>query len=118
MNNKKYELKFFKLETGDLVIEGSGQIEKNISMFLENWNSIGDVEDLMEYLEVVLHSNTDHEDYKDLKDYGIFDNINGLLLFMEDDNIQIIIGEDKSDKIKLSDFIEIVKDWKKFIEEN
>jgi len=111
----KYNFTFNTLSFGDPVIYGKGKLEEFISVFLRNWNTIYDIETLEEYLEIIYNDNTDHEDYLEILEHGIYDDVHSSLFFY-DKEISILFNNDMSERITIIDFKEIVSEWKLFVE--
>ena len=113
----QYNLKFSTLPQGDPVIEGEGKNEEFIAVFLRKWNTPYSVEILLEYLNVIKLDQKNHDDYRDILENGIYDDVHSSIFF-KDKGIQVLFNNQMSDEIALNDFIEIVNKWKSFINKN
>ena len=110
----KYNLNFNRLPQGNPIIEGNGKNEQFISIFIEKWNTPYKVEVLLEYLNMIDLEMKDHEDYNDILENGIYDDVHSNIFF-KDKKVQVQFNNEMSDEIELHDFIDIVNNWKIFI---
>jgi hypothetical protein len=111
----KYTINFSTLPQGDPTIEIDNNKGYFVARFLEKWNTVYDVETLIEYLNIIHSDNKEHEDYQDLLENGIYDDIQSTLFF-KNELIYILCGEQQSEEIKLSYFKEITLKWKAYLE--
>lgn len=110
----KYKFTYSTLSSGDPVINGEEKSEKLISVFLRNWNTVYDIETLEEYLEMVYNEYVDHEDYFEILEHGIYDDVHSSLFF-HGEELSIEFNEEVSERITITDFQEILSDWKSFV---
>lgn len=113
----EYKVNFDTLSQGDPIIRVNDKDEHFISIFLEKWNTVYDVNVLLEYLDIISLDQKEHEDYQDIVSNGIYDDVQSTLFF-KDKIVYIIYNDQQSKDIELSCFKNIVLKWKKYLEKN
>ena len=110
-----YEYEFYWSDTTPR-IKGVNEDIGIIELFLSAWQGI---DDLLEYLNVVLNKETNHEEYRDLMYEGLYVTIifvENTKLYLEKDYAEAKNHTDylRTNEIRIVDFIDMVEKWKVF----
>jgi hypothetical protein len=102
-------------EVKDPIVKGLDNNSEFFGYFLTEWASVSDVKDLLEYLYIVKEKDESHEEYQDVIENGIYNDINASLWFAED-GVKVRFNQQETEKISLDSVISIVEDWKVYLE--